>query len=366
MIKLPKLFTTLLAMVLLFSNAIAQSENNRVANYIQNFKDLAIAEMQRTGIPASITLAQGILETAGGQSDLASQANNHFGIKCKSEWTGDRMYHDDDAKGECFRKYASVEESYRDHSEFLRTRPHYAFLFKLDPTDYEGWAKGLKKAGYATNPAYPQRLMKIIIDNNLQQYTLMALQQQQNKEQELFAVEKSSSPKENKTVATPVREEVRQTVAVPARKEYNDKEEQNNNPAAYPSNRVFNINDVRVIYAEAGTSLLALANNHNVTLKKLMEFNEMPGDDIISRDQLIFLEKKSRRGSKDIHIVQQNERLYDIAQKEGVQLQSLLEYNKLQKGMEPAAGEKIYLKAPSPAAPRLASATLAMPQVSMK
>jgi LysM repeat protein len=368
MIKLPRLFTTLVAMVLLLSSTIAQSESNRVVNYIQQYRDLAIAEMLRTGIPASITLAQGILETAGGQSDLASLANNHFGIKCKSEWTGDRMFHDDDAKGECFRKYGSVEESYRDHSEFLRTRPNYAFLFKLDPTDYEGWAKGLKKAGYATNPAYPQRLMKIIVENNLQQYTLLALQQQQNKEQELFLTEKSSSTKEKYTAVTYTQDVVKEApmTMLAVKQEVASKEEKIANAATYSFNQVFIINDVKVIYAQAGTSLLALANNYNVTLKRLIEFNEISEDDIIKRDQLIFLEKKSKRGAKDIHIVAVNENLHDIAQKEGVQLQSLLEYNKLQRGMEPAAGEKIYLKAPSPSSPRVASASLSVPQVSTK
>jgi LysM repeat protein len=356
-----------MAMVLLLSSAIAQPENERVRNYIEQYKNIAMAEMVRTGIPASITLAQGILETAGGQSDLASMANNHFGIKCKTEWTGERMFHDDDAKGECFRKYASAEESYRDHSEFLRTRPNYAFLFKLDPTDYEGWAKGLKKAGYATNPVYPQRLMKIIVENNLQQYTLLALESQQRKEQELFAVEKTSSPKEVQEIV-----ETKQEVAeAPANNEAADfarkfsGKEIKTGINNYPLNQVFSINDVKVVFAESGTSLLALANNYNVTLKKLIEFNEIADDDIIKKDQLIFLGRKSKRGSKDVHVVAPNEKLHDIAQMEGIQLQSILEYNKLQKGMEPAAGEKIYLKAPAPTSPRLVSATLAAPQVSM-
>ena len=149
----PKFIIALVASLCIFSQTFSQREKDRIAHYIEQYKDLAIAEMIRTGIPASITLAQGILETGYGQSDLAQYANNHFGIKCKTEWTGEKMYHDDDAKGECFRKYASVEDSYKDHSDFLANRPHYAFLFKLDPTDYQAWAHGLKKAGYATNPA---------------------------------------------------------------------------------------------------------------------------------------------------------------------------------------------------------------------
>ena len=146
-----------------------------VHNYIREFKDIAIEEMQRTGVPASITLAQGIHETSAGQSPLVIKSNNHFGIKCKSEWHGPSVSHDDDAKGECFRKYESPFESYKDHSDFLATRTHYGFLFNLDPTDYEAWAHGLKKAGYATNPKYPQILIKLIEDYHLQDYTFIAM-----------------------------------------------------------------------------------------------------------------------------------------------------------------------------------------------
>ena len=128
---------------------------------------MAIREMQRTGVPASITLAQGILETEAGKSDLVIRSNNHFGIKCKSSWTGEKVYHDDDAQGECFRKYSDAEDSYKDHSDYLRTQPRYASLFSLDPLDYKGWATGLKKAGYATNPRYAQILIKYIEKYNL-------------------------------------------------------------------------------------------------------------------------------------------------------------------------------------------------------
>ena len=143
--------------------------------YISKYKDLAIAEMQRSGVPASITLAQGIHETFAGQSVLVQKSNNHFGIKCKNNWVGKSVSHDDDARGECFRAYNAAEDSYRDHSDFLKNSPRYAFLFKYDPTDYESWAYGLKKAGYATNPKYSQVLIKLIRDYNLQDYTLLAL-----------------------------------------------------------------------------------------------------------------------------------------------------------------------------------------------
>ena len=134
------------------------------------FKDIAVQEMKRAGIPASITLSQGILESASGNSSLAKNANNHFGIKCHSDWVGPKIYHDDDEKQECFRKYKSADQSYRDHSEFLSKKKRYAFLFEYKINDYRSWAYGLKKAGYATNPKYPQLLLKLINDHMLYQY----------------------------------------------------------------------------------------------------------------------------------------------------------------------------------------------------
>lgn len=139
------------------------------SGYVERFKDIAIKEMLKSGIPASITLAQGMLESASGNSTLAREANNHFGIKCHGGWTGKTILKDDDAVGECFRYYNSAEESYRDHSEFLK-RSHYAFLFDLDRNDYKGWARGLKKAGYATNPRYPELLISLIERYGLDRY----------------------------------------------------------------------------------------------------------------------------------------------------------------------------------------------------
>src|SRR6476469_4998080 len=148
-----------------------------VDQYVAQYKDIAVREMKRMGVPAAISLAQGILETENGNSDLVKKSNNHFGIKCKSSWTAGSVSHDDDAPGECFRVYKNADDSYRDHSNFLRGNTRYAFLFKLDPRDYKAWAYGLRKAGYATNPGYPEILIKNIEDNNLEQYTLQAANQ---------------------------------------------------------------------------------------------------------------------------------------------------------------------------------------------
>lgn len=342
MTKSFRLIPAFFCSVLLFSASYGQqTEKERIDAYVSTYKQLAISEMLRSGVPAAVTLAQGILETGGGQSDLAALAYNHFGIKCKSEWTGETYAHTDDAKDECFRKYSCVEESYKDHSDFLKTRPCYAFLFKLDPTDYEGWAKGLKKAGYATNPAYAQKLIKLIVENNLQDYTLLALNNQSTNE-EMLANVKSDMILNETEVAKPATLQI---------------SEEKTKKALYPVNTVFSINDLKVIYAEAGTSLLALANNYNISLKKLLDFNELiEQTDILNTAQLIFLEKKSKKGTKDIHIVKANETLRDISQEEGIQLTTIMEYNGLQKGMEPARGEKIYLKYPAPSSPKLATA----------
>ncbi len=362
MTRLTRLFTTLLTATILISSALAQSSKERVSQYINEYKELAISEMLRTGVPASVTLAQGILETAGGQSDLATLANNHFGIKCKSTWNGDYMLHDDETRNECFRKYSNAEELYRDHSEFLKSRPAYAFLFKLDPTDYEGWAKGLRKAGYATSNSYSQALIKLIVENNLQDFTLLALQRTESGD-DLFVTTQNAEVKTNQFLeaVAPLKENLLQ-------EKLNVKREQSaqiSKTNQYPVNAIFAINEAKVIYAQAGTSLFALANNYNVSYRKLIEFNELDDTDILPSGQLIFLQKKSKKGSKDVHIVEPNENLQQISQAEGIQLASMLEYNGLRKGMQPIEGEKIYLKYPAPASPKVASAISFKPSASM-
>ncbi len=352
----------LLILLGLSTSIFAQRE--KVTAYVEKYKDLAIAEMQRTGIPASITLAQGILESQYGESDLAKNANNHFGIKCKTEWTGPKTYHDDDLKKECFRVYATAEESYKDHSNFLMTRDWYAFLFKLDGTDDKGWAYGLKKAGYATEKDYPQRLLKLINDYQLQQYSLIALGNPVSKSENLVVAAAPKNPKKQRVInqaaseITPASEPETAAVVVKKSIEATEPEEKNETEpverkqenfsdskkvSPYPST-VFTINHSKVIYAEAGVSLLSIANNYGISLGRLIEFNELSETDILKTDQLIFLEKKLKKGATDIHIVNDNEDLTMISQKEGVRLESLLEYNKLKKETSLRKGDKIYLR----------------------
>lgn len=316
------------------SFSFAQTESP-IQQYINKYKELAIAEEIRTGVPASITLAQGILESAAGRSDLSLSSNNHFGIKCKSDWQGATVYHDDDIKNECFRSYNSVEESYRDHSDFLRTRPHYSFLFDLDVTDYEGWCKGLKKAGYATNPAYPQLLMKVINENNLQQYTLLAIERVNNWSENIAVAAQSEDviPNGVSNSYDPIIAEVAFDKG-PAEQQL-----------IYPEG-VFKHNQLKCLYLTAGTSLFAIARKHNIAFSKLLEYNDLEKDnDILQDDKIIYLERKSKKSnSKEHHIVQQGETIESISQAEGVLIESLLEYNKIQKGLQPQVGEKVYLQ----------------------
>jgi len=294
--------------------------------YVEKYKDLAIREMKRMGVPAAITLAQGLLETENGNSDLVKKSNNHFGIKCKITWNAPGVSHDDDAPGECFRSYKDAEASYRDHSNYLRGNDRYASLFALNPTDYKAWAKGLRKAGYATNPKYPDILIRNIEQYNLQQYSLSAAN-------EIPKLEKGKYEDDKEPAADKI-----------------DKDNPNQlNPvlqAASQNNNIVNIiNGNKCLIAKKGTSLLAIATENNIDLSKLLVFNDLENDGILSEDQIIFLQKKSKIGAQDFYIVQQQESLYTIAQKNGIQLSYLLAYNQLGDKSIAAAGKKLYLNA---------------------
>ncbi len=318
-------------------NAFAQKE--KVESYIQQFNEIAIKEMIRTGVPASITLAQGILESQSGGSDLVKRSNNHFGIKCKPEWTGPRTFHDDDEKGECFRVYPTAEDSYKDHSDFLRTRSHYDFLFKIDPTNYEAWANGLKKAGYAIEKNYPQQLTKLIKEYQLDQYTRIALTNMINsKNDSIINIPTSTVIINQSTEEKEEAEEIMLTSTPSIKKNDTPKKLSN-----YP-NTIFLINQTKVIFANEGVSLLALANQQNISLSKLIEFNDLNNIEILNEGQLIFLEKKQKKGVNDFHLTKNGESLHSISQIEGVRLESILLYNNLQKDYKPTEGNKIYLK----------------------
>lgn len=368
---------------------LLQAQRMTVEQYVEAYKALAMEEMIRTGVPAAIKLAQGIVETESGNSLLVKKSNNHFGIKCKENWTGETVSHDDDAQGECFRKYPTPEASYRDHSDFLRTRKHYQFLFQLDPTDYKAWAYGLKKAGYATNPQYPQMLIKYIEHYNLNQYSLLALELKQNGTNlagtnatevqpttvpatvaaapvnvatsnagpasaddaevgntaalQNAVANPKAAPETAPSLQVPIAPALPATQALP----------QESRKVSYPEG-VFTINETKVVFAAKGTSLLALATQYQVPLKYLFDFNDMKEQEVLPQAQLVYLQRKRRIGKDEFHIVQEGETLYDIAQQQGIRLEALREYNFLSGEQQPAPGEKLYLRMQAPQAPRLA------------
>lgn len=310
-----------------------------IIEYINTYKKLAMEEMQRTGIPASIKLAQGIHETYAGKSELVLKSNNHFGIKCKAYWTGKKVYHDDDARGECFRSYEIAADSYRDHSDFLKGSARYASLFNLDPTDYKSWATGLRKAGYATNPKYAPIIIKLIEQYNLQQYSLIALGKL-SPEEEVIATLPAPATNTPEHVAIPViYEDPGQEIPPPP-------------DVTYPSGE-FLINNTRVIFARKGTQMLAVAQEYDIPLRRLLDYNDMKDEEVLLKDQLVYLQRKRRTGNNEIHVVVIGETLHDICQAEAIRLDSLLEFNHLNKSMQPAVGEKLYLQAKSPSRPKL-------------
>ena len=345
-----------------------------IEEYINTYKEIAMKEMIRTGVPASITLAQGIVETENGNSKLVKKSNNHFGIKCKETWTGPSVSHDDDAPGECFRKYGSAEESYIDHSNFLVTRKHYAPLFTLDPADYKAWAYGLKKAGYATNPRYPEMLIKYIETYNLNEYSLVAL----GKKKEESSVVKNKTTalitetkpvvEEKKPAPATVQKPVAEAKPQPAIVKVEEKKpvvETKPQPVVapvvqkpvvnYPSGE-FKINETRVVYLTKGTPFLSIAQQFNVQLKWLFDFNDLTEMEAVPADQLIYLQRKRRTGANEFHVVAEGETLYDIAQAQGIRMEALLQLNLLNASQLPAAGERLNLQTPATVAPKLAPA----------
>jgi LysM repeat protein len=327
--------TILLIAVLLIAQRGQAQKSELISKYIFAYKDLAIAEMKRTGVPASITLAQGIHESGAGAGKLVLASNNHFGIKCKSNWTGESVRHNDDEKGECFRKYPQAADSYKDHSDFLKNGQRYAFLFLLDPTDYSGWANGLKQAGYATNPKYPQVLIKLIEDYGLQHYTFIALGKIPDQAAELgnVSINQQADPTNNASNDP--------ALNVPAKKS-----------PVYPEGQ-FKINDTKVVFVKKGSSFLSIAKKYDVDLSKIFEFNETKRAESAEQDQLVYLQRKRKTGINDVHIVQPGETLHSIAQEHGIRLESLRELNWLKENDTPAIGEKLNLRSKSNSIPKL-------------
>lgn len=286
-------FLFLMSMGLMAQKTISTEE------YIQLYKDIAISKMQQFRIPASITLAQGILESGSGNSKLARKANNHFGIKCHKDWQGKTFYADDDEKHECFRKYKKAEDSYLDHSLFLTQRGRYAFLFDYQTDDYVSWAKGLKTAGYATNPKYPELLIRIIEKNKLSQYDKKVSVNQ---------------PKESPPVAHP-------PVVVKLKKV-------GESDAGRP---IYENNGKKLIYIEKGDTYNKLAEEFGMYTGQFLRYNEVDRDHILQIGEMVYLEKKKRKSEKKFktHLVKQGETIWEISQLYGIRSKNLRNRNNL-------------------------------------
>lgn len=288
--------------------------------YIEQYKDLAIREMIRSGIPASITMAQALLESDNGNSRLAREANNHFGIKCHRDWQGRRIYHDDDARNECFRKYSTVYESYRDHSDFLREGSRYRFLFKLPAGDYKAWAKGLKKAGYATHRHYDELLIRIIEENNL------------------HLLDKGISVGAGAKSSPQVRQEP-SVQEIPEEEEYEFS-------INLRSREIRQNNRIDYIIAEEGDTYADLAREFDLMPWEIYRYNEVPRTAKPEPGQIVYLQPKRNRAEAgcETHVIQEGETMYDISQRYGIKLSRLYRMNGLEEGVDPAPGTELYLR----------------------
>ena len=293
----------LVYLIIALSSISVVAQEATSEDYIRKYHKIAIDEMHLYGIPASITLAQGILESGNGNSYLAYKSNNHFGIKCHKNWSGRKVYHDDDTKNECFRKYRKVSDSYRDHSEFLKNRDRYAFLFDYKMTDYKAWAKGLKKAGYATNPEYAEKLINLIERYDLAQY------------------DKASKSGKRK-IKKPKRRD---------RKEIYKSE-----------------NGLKYVLAEAGDNFDIIATEQSLWMWELLAFNDCEKDKQLAQGDVVYLEMKKNKSSSEFHVVKEGESLHFISQLHGIQLAKLEYKNRLKKDHKIQVGQKLFLRKRKP------------------
>ena len=286
--------------------------------YINKYKDIAIKDMKTYKIPASITLAQGILESGSGNSRLARKANNHFGIKCHNNWHGKKIYVADDIRRDCFRKYKKPKDSYRDHSRFLSKRGRYSFLFKYSITDYKDWAYGLKRAGYATNPRYPQLLIHYIEKYHLYKYD------------KSWKRHSKKSRKERKAMAysTPV---ISSFVKV---------------RTSMYGRAVLKNNGRRLFIVKAGDTFNKLADEFEISRHKLLKNNDLKKKHVLKPGEILYLERKVSKAERGYryHIVKQGESLWEISQLYGIRLSSLLNKNNLPKRYQAATGTRLRVR----------------------
>lgn len=301
---------------LAFSHGDKGKRNTRSA-YISTWKDEAIKQMREHGIPASITLAQAILESGDGNSELARKANNHFGIKCHG-WQGQKTYHDDDKRQECFRKYRNANESFEDHSDFLK-RSRYAFLFDYEVTDYKSWAKGLKRAGYATNPKYPALLIRIIEENGLDEYDKQALDKG-------YKPSKTPVVKGKSNPAPASNDEIVITTGT-------------------GTNVFMSDNDIKYIVAPKRLSVAQLAEIHNMGKWQVRKYNDLNKGDTVDKGDRVYLQpKRNKSRTYETHTVATGETLEGISQRYGVKVKKILKHSDLPKNYKVKPGDVLRLR----------------------
>lgn len=354
--------------------AMAQAPQEQ---YIKKWAPTAVKEMYRSGVPASITLAQGLLESRWGQSALATEGNNHFGIKCHNDWKGKTMKVDDDAKGECFRVYDSAEESFQDHSDFLRYRDRYKFLFDLKPTDYKGWAYGLKKAGYATAPTYAESLIKYIEKYKLYEYdTLTAAEAEalaNSYEESVDVKDSGSSVKPSKSssgkVSSAKSSRAARRAARRSKKHSSLAEEIDyghlpasplsiEEPKKITSGRyeevqfslhreAYSKNGVPFVTSIDGETYSSIAKSYDLTLREILRFNDLSGERELKPGTIVYLQTKKNRSEKglDKYIVgSDGESLWGICQRFGVKMSSVCKMNGFDENYQPREGDTIVLR----------------------
>ena len=300
--------------------SIGAAKNPKL-DYIDKYSDIAIKEMKRTGVPASITLAQGILESNAGQSVLATKGNNHFGIKCHNDWKGKTMKMDDNAPKECFRVYPNAEASFRDHSDFLRSRDRYKSLFELKQTDYKGWARGLKKAGYATDPGYADKLITLIEDY------------------ELYRFDKGVKV----SVKPPLEVEEPKVVQLEPRPGMKYQESVTFSTAR----KVYSQNGVPFVYSEAGETYASIAASNGLFLKELLKFNDHEQELALEPGTMVYLARKKAQGPVGVNkyvVEKDGETLRDIAQRFGIRYAALQKLNIVLYGKTLEEGDTVILR----------------------
>ena len=322
-------------LLLTTSAAIGWAQNDRY-DYIDEFAYIAVSEMERTGIPASIKLAQGILESNAGKSELAVRGNNHFGIKCHRDWKGKKMYRKDDEPGKsCFRVYDSATESYLAHSAFLTDQRRYAFLFEYQKTDYKKWAKGLKKAGYATSPTYANKLISVVENYELHKYDRMRTS---DFEQYADTGRDRDRDRINRDRERELERQRKQAERERERAERNTGFER----------RKTHFNDIRTVYAVAGETLVELARAADISVQTLQKYNPIyrsVNQPLVANDRVYLQPKRGKyRGKKRYHLVEPGETLEEISHEYGVKLKKLYSRNRLPRGVQVAAGQRVLLK----------------------